>query len=278
MQSYSEIEPQIRQLEVKDSPFSVGAGLLTWFVSVALIIVPQIFLGVGYVFWKYQQTGVMPTAENIIDKPFALLALGCTLLAHALTLWFCWMLITKRLRLPFLQAQGWSWHPRFNLAHAIILGLVMFGFAQACGQLLPHQVTDLEKMLRLGMSVKVLTAILAVFSAPFIEEFVYRGILYPAVEGRAGWQMGVAVTSFLFALVHVPQYWGSPAALTAIITLSVVLTLVRAFTGSILPTVVTHFVYNGIQSVMMLLFSTDDGAKEKATQALIWGGQWIGLW
>ena len=127
------------------------------------------------------------------------------------------------------------------------------------------------------MSVKVLTAILAVFSAPFIEEFVYRGILYPAVESRAGWQVGVAVTSFLFALVHVPQYWQSSAALTVIITLSIVLTLVRAYTGSILPTVVTHFIYNGVQSVM-LLFSTDDETKEKTTQALIWGGQWIGSW
>ncbi len=277
MQSYSEIEPQIRHSDAKASPFSLGAGLLTWFLSVAFIVIPQIFLGVGYVLWVYQKTGVMPTAENVIDKPFAMLALGCTLFAHLVTLLFCWMLITKRLRLPFLQAQGWGWHPQFKLPQAIILGVVLLGFAYACGKLLPHQETDLERMLKLGMSVKVLTAILAVFSAPFIEEFVYRGILYPAVESRAGWQVGVAVTSFLFALVHVPQYWQSSAALTVIITLSIVLTLVRAYTGSILPTVVTHFIYNGVQSVM-LLFSTDDETKEKTTQALIWGGQWIGIW
>jgi uncharacterized protein len=202
----------------------------------------------------------------------ALLAIGSTFVAHALTFLFCWLLITKRLRLPFLQAQGWGWHPQFKLPHAIALGLGMLGVLMACSKLLPHHETDLEKMLKLGMSVKIVTALLAVFSAPFIE-----GILYPAVESRAGWQAGVAVTSFLFALVHVPQYWQSPAALTSIILLSVVLTLVRAYTGSILPTVVAHFVYNGVQSVL-LLFSTDDGAKEKTTHALIWGGQWLGLW
>ena len=278
MQSYSEIEPQIRQLDAKESPFSVGTGLLTWFISVALIIVPQIFLGVGYVFWKYQKTGATPTAENIINKEFALLALGATLVAHVLTVLFCWVLITKRLRLPFLQTQGWSWHPQFKLPHAIALGIGMVLVAIVCSKLLPHHETDLEKMLKLGLSVRLLTVVLAVFSAPFVEEFVYRGILYPAVESRAGWQMGVAVTSFLFAVVHVPQYWQSPAALTIIILLSIVLTAVRAYTGSILPTVVTHFVYNGIQSVMLLLGLADDDTKEKATQALIWGGQWIGLW
>ena len=132
MQSYSEIEPQIRHSDAKASPFSLGAGLLTWFLSVAFIVIPQIFLGVGYVFWVYQKTGVMPTAENIIDKPFAMLALGCTLFAHLVTLLFCWMLITKRLRLPFLQALGWGWHPQFKLPQAIILGLVLLGFAYAC--------------------------------------------------------------------------------------------------------------------------------------------------
>ena len=51
MQSYSEIEPQFRQADQKRSPFSLGAGVLTWFVSVALIVGIQVVLGVGYVFW-----------------------------------------------------------------------------------------------------------------------------------------------------------------------------------------------------------------------------------
>ncbi|NOT64242.1 MAG: CPBP family intramembrane metalloprotease [Acidobacteria bacterium] len=230
MQSYSEIEPRIRQAELTQSPFSLGMGLATWGVSVALIVGIQVVLGVGYVVWFMAKSGgAAPTAENILNKEFALLALGSTLVAHALTVLFCWLLITKRLQLPFLQTQGWSWHPQFKLMQAVILGVLMIGVAIACSKLLPHHETEMEKMLKLGTSVRVLTAILAVFSAPFVEEFVYRGILYPAIESRAGWQMGVAVTSLLFALVHVPQYWGSPAAITIIMILSVALTMVRAF-------------------------------------------------
>jgi hypothetical protein len=277
MQSYSEIEPHIRRAERIASPFSLGAGLATWGVSVALIGGIQVVLGVGYVFWLMAKGGAAPTAESILTKEFALLALGSTLVAHALTVLFCWLLITKRLNLPFLHAQGWTWHPQFKLVHAIALGILMLGVLYACSKLLPHHETEMEKMLKLGMSVRVLTAVLAVFSAPFVEEFVYRGILYPAVESRAGWQAGIAVTSLLFALVHVPQYWGSPAAITTIMILSLVLTAVRAYTGSILPTVVTHFIYNGIQSVLLVLGLTDDDTKEKTTQALFWGAGWLGL-
>jgi uncharacterized protein len=279
MQSYSEVEPQLRQVDRLRSPFSLGAGLLTWGVSVALIVGIQIILGVGYVIWLMAKSGgVAPTAEMILNKEFALMAIASTLVAHGLTVLFCWLLITKRLQLPFLQTQGWGWHPQFKLPHAIGLGGAMILVAIACSQLLPHHPNEMEKMLRLGMSVKLLTVLLAVFSAPFVEEFVYRGVLYPAVESRLGWQAGVTVTSLLFALVHVPQYWPSAAAITAIMILSIVLTMVRAYTGSILPTVVTHFVYNGIQSVMLLSGLTDDDTKEKTTQALIWGVRWMELW
>jgi membrane protease YdiL (CAAX protease family) len=72
----------------------------------------------------------------------------------------------------------------------------------------------------------------------------------------------VGLVTFIFALVHVPQYWGSVAAITAIVSLSLVLTLLRAWTGSLLPCVATHFVYNGVQAVFLLL------APEKALETV----------
>jgi hypothetical protein len=60
------------------------------------------------------------------------------------------------------------------------------------------------------------------------------------------------VVTFLFALVHVYQYMESYAALTAIVTLSLALTLLRALTGKLAPCVITHLVYNGLQAVGLL--------------------------
>jgi membrane protease YdiL (CAAX protease family) len=143
-------------------------------------------------------------------------------------------------------------------------------------KILPHHETDLERMLKLGASVRVLTALLAVLTAPLVEEVVYRGVLYPGIAKRWGLAAGVSVTTLLFVLVHVPQYWGSWAAIATIVLLSFVLTMLRAVTGSILPSVATHLVYNGVQSVA-LLFGLDDSLKKQTTETAwaIWT-QWLG--
>jgi len=90
-------------------------------------------------------------------------------------------------------------------------------------------------------------------SAPFVEEIVYRGILYKAIADSKGWKLAVVVVTVLFALVHAPQYWGSPAAIVAIVSLSLVLTIVRAVTGQLLPCVATHLIFNGVQAVVLIV-------------------------
>src|SRR5207253_1770527 len=113
--------------------------------------------------------------------------------------------------------------------------------------------TDVEKILKLGMLIRVMVAVLAVATAPLVEEVVYRGVVYSAVERVGGKAAGVTAVAFIFALVHVPQYWGSVAAITAIVSLSLVLTLLRAWTGALLPCVATHLVYNGVQAIILLV-------------------------
>jgi uncharacterized protein len=85
---------------------------------------------------------------------------------------------------------------------------------------------------------------------------------------------GVAVifVTLLFALVHVPQYWGSVATIAAILSLSFVLTLLRAWTGKLLPCVATHLVFNGIQAVILLLAPQQalDSQPDQAAVMLIW--------
>ena len=78
-------------------------------------------------------------------------------------------------------------------------------------------------------------------------------MLYAGIERAWGKWAGVGLVTFLFALVHVPQYWGSYAAITAIVSLSLVLTLLRAYTGKLLPCIATHLVYNGVQAVTLLV-------------------------
>jgi membrane protease YdiL (CAAX protease family) len=50
---------------------------------------------------------------------------------------------------------------------------------------------------------------MATFTAPIVEEVIYRGILYSAFQRARGSGVAIAAVTLLFALVHVPQYYPS---------------------------------------------------------------------
>ncbi len=234
--------------------WGAGTGFLVWLVSAALTLGVPLILGLAYLIAKMFRTGRMPTAEDLTgDLAFVLVTTVATLPAHLLTLLICWLVVTSRGRRPFLQTIEWGRPTALEWVYAIGLGFLMMAAAIVFEKLLPHRETDLEKLLNLGYSVRVSVAALAVLTAPLVEEVVYRGVLYSGIERSWGKGAAIVVVAFLFAGVHAPQYWGSVAALTAISTLSVALTLLRAATGKLMPCVVAHLVFNGIQAMALLV-------------------------
>ena len=231
--------------------------------SVALTLGVPIVFGLAYLIAKMIQTRQPPTQETLMqDVGFVLISIGSTLPAHVLTLLICWLVVTSGGKRPFLETISWGTPSRKELFYAIALAGLMTAAAIVFERLLPHRETDLEKWLKLGYSVRVMVAILAVVTAPLVEEIVYRGVLYAGIERDWGKVAGVVVVTFLFALVHAPQYWGSYAAITSILTLSLALTLLRALTGKLLPCVIAHLVYNGIQAAA-LLFAPENAANNQ---------------
>jgi membrane protease YdiL (CAAX protease family) len=95
--------------------------------------------------------------------------------------------------------------------------------------------------------------VLAVFTAPFVEEFIYRGVVYSALQRLIGVNWAVVFVLTLFALIHVPQYWPNVGVIFAIVVLSIVLTVVRAYSGRLLPCVIIHMSFNGVQSLILIL-------------------------
>ncbi len=188
-----------------------------------------------------------------ITRGVAIFTLVITLVLQLIALGSSWLVVTRVGKRPFWRTLGWHWHPQFRWVHAVGGAVLMFGVAIAVSQLLPHRETDMEKILKLGTSIRLLVVALAVLTAPLVEEVVYRGVVYSSVERLWGKVAGVLVVTVIFALVHVPQYWGSVAAITAIVLLSLVLTMLRAWTGSLLPCVVMHLVYNGIQAGFLIV-------------------------
>lgn len=222
-------------------------AFVVWGVSGGFMLMLDLVFRLGY--WLAK--GGLPDVQ--ITRGVVIISLALTLIMHVVGFAAAWMFVTRIGRRPFWQSLGWGWVPQFKLVHAVGLAFLMIGVAVALEHILPHKETDLEKFLKMGMSVRIMVAVLAVVTAPLIEEIVYRGVVYSSVERLTGKGAAVAFVTLLFTAVHVPQYWGSVAALTAIVSLSLVLTLLRAWTGKLLPCVVTHLVYNGVQAVVLLV-------------------------
>jgi len=115
------------------------------------------------------------------------------------------------------------------------------------------QGTALDRLVESSRPAAVMIAFLAIATAPIVEEAVYRGILYPAIERVSGANAAIVIVTLLFALPHVPQYWPNLAVIFSITLLSVTLTVLRARTGRLLPCIAVHFVFNGIQSLIIVL-------------------------
>lgn len=265
----SPIPANVEQPETKNRLWGPGTGLVVWFSSVALIFGFQMVAIFFYLAFKFSQTRTLPKTLEI-DSLLAGLSIGSTFPAHLMTLFICWFVVTDRGRRPFLKTLGWGWHSQFKWGHAVALAFLLTGVTILFEKRLPHKETDLEKLLKMGAMVRYLIAFLAVVTAPMVEEVVYRGILYTGIEKAWGKYAGIGFVTLLFALVHVPQYWGSVAAITAILTLSLMLTILRSWSGSLLPCVATHLVYNGIQAIA-LLFAPDKMPVSPTQSALfIW--------
>lgn len=82
---------------------------------------------------------------------------------------------------------------------------------------------------------------LGAVAAPIVEEFLFRGLLYPLLRGRLKVLMAVVVSAFLFAFLHF-----YPTLIPALLTMGVVLAVLAERYDSILPSIVVHALNNGV--------------------------------
>jgi len=92
----------------------------------------------------------------------------------------------------------------------------------------------------------------AVLVAPFMEELIFRGVLFGIFEARVGLRFAILITALLFGGLHVPEYWGAWNHMLLIFFVGLVFSLARGRSGSLAPSVFLHVGYNG--SMMIALF------------------------
>jgi uncharacterized protein len=231
-------------------PWSLLQALLTWVASVVLLFLGQL-IAIPYLLSHYR--GLRPPPEVLLaDKTFIMISMAGILPAHLLTLLIVWAVATRMWRFSAKETLGWSSIPGFGLRRSVATGVLLFVLAWFITILLGGQETELERILLSSRAAALIIAFVAVATAPLVEEAVYRGLLFSALQRATGAVPAVIIVTLMFAAPHIPQYWPNVAAISSIALLSIALTVVRARTGRLLPCFIIHLVFNGIQSIIIV--------------------------
>jgi membrane protease YdiL (CAAX protease family) len=244
--------PAAPALGPDNPPWFVPGAVGFWVLSVALIVVMPLVFVVPYILRRGVSMEALP--EFVVnDKTAIFLQIVSTIPAHLLTLGAAWLLVTRVGKHPFRASLGWVRDERLNFLLSAVLAVVLYVVGVIIVYLFDGPETQLDKFLQSSRLTALTVAFMATATAPLVEEVIYRGVLYSALQRAIGSGWAVALVLSLFALIHVPQYWPNFGILIVILMLSAVLTLVRARTGKLLPCFIIHLVFNGIQSVIIVL-------------------------
>jgi Predicted metal-dependent membrane protease len=239
-----------------DPPWGSWAALGVWAASIAFVVIfPMLF-----VFPYLASNGLLSQRELVenyvkTDPTAVFLQILAIVPAHIFTLALAWIVVTKNRKYSFKEMLGWEWGG-FRLHHAVFVSVAFYALAIGAVAIFGDVENEFEQMLKSSKYVIYLVAFFAVFTAPLVEEVVYRGLLYSAFQRTLGKVLAVILVTFLFALIHAPQYSmglvPDYAVMSVLLLLSLTLTLVRVKTDNLLPCIILHTVFNGFQALLMM--------------------------
>jgi membrane protease YdiL (CAAX protease family) len=149
-------------------------------------------------------------------------------------------------RRSFRETIHWYRNYDFTTGFLVGLGAMLAVSVLIVSSLLPPESPPpIEKLLS-SSSAMWIFAIFGIGVAPLFEEIIFRGFLFQVLYEMRGAKVAVAVTAVLFALLHVPQLWGSWAGVALIFVVGYILSLIRERSNSIIPSLIMHTSYNAM--------------------------------
>jgi membrane protease YdiL (CAAX protease family) len=195
----------------------------------------------------------MSTAKSVV-------VLASQALLDGLAILYLYLMVVARTEAPFWPTIGWrEMHTGSRKLRESALqflaggGVLALGVSFAGGFLNSKETLPIEQLLQARVSI-ILFGILGVLVAPLVEETIFRGFFYPVIARRLGVGAGIAITGTLFGLMHAAQLWGGWGQIALLILVGVVLTWVRARTGTVAASYFVHLGYNGLQLVGYLIY------------------------
>ena len=230
-----------------------------WVMSILVLLGIPVLVAAPYLIYRIATVGQAAVRPEAIreDKMLIFYSVIGIIPAHLVTLYLAYLVVTEGGRRPFWKTLGWEWPAGMSATTVTLLStliaIVLYGVAWGVTSLYGGEKTDLDLLIESSLYTRIATAFIAFATAPLAEEIVYRGVIYPAIEKVMGMGFAITVVSLLFAGVHVFQYRSNIAVIVVITLLSITLTVARALTKRLLPSFIIHLIFNGVQSVLIVL-------------------------
>ncbi len=268
MQQIDELDPTTQATKTKSEttlrgpcpdnpPWGSWAAIGVWVASLVILG----FFSVVFLLPYASSQGLSPTDQAQFptfiktDAMAVFLQFIGIIPAHLLTLALAWFVVTRNRTYSFKEMLGWNWGG-FTFLHAVLVTIFFYLVSIAAVSYFGDVENDFDIMLKSSKYIIYLVAFFAVFTAPIVEEVVYRGLLYSAFQRTVGKVFAVILVTVMFAGVHALQYSkdATPdyAVMSVLLLLSLLLTIIRVSTGNLLPCIVLHTVFNGFQSILMI--------------------------
>lgn len=212
----------------------------------------------------------MIAATGILHIPFPslqkhpVLLIEITIIAQTASsiaaLLYFWVLAHARRAGKLWPALGWHSLNGTHTDGATILKYLLGGIALAItvtvmGQFVKQSgPVPFEEFFKARQSVLMLMGF-GILVAPLVEETIFRGFLYPVAARQFGIAPGIIFTGIIFGAFHAMQLWGAWGQIALLVVVGIVLSAIRARTGSVLASFLVHVAYNSTLFAGLLLGS-----------------------
>jgi membrane protease YdiL (CAAX protease family) len=215
--------------------------LLLLFLAALAFLTSYLVVSVGYL-TIYGLSGMHALPQGGPEN--SVLSLVFQFVLYAFFFGLIYLLVAVYHRRPFWASIKWR-NPTGRQALGYLAGGILLAIlVQLAPTVLPDkQDFPLQQMFSSALAAYAVAAF-AVFIAPFMEELIFRGVLFAIFERQVNMMFAIAITALLFAALHIPEYRGAWNHLLLILIVGGVFSLTRGVTRSLAPSVILHFAYN----------------------------------
>ena len=215
-------------------------------LTLVMILVFVVVAMIGAQKLLYPKLSIMEVAKFPLVSVFAQLGAYLVVLAFMYT-------VATRTGANFWKAISWNWPKHFG--YYLVAGVAFSAALQGLARLLPMPKSlPIDKFFQTPAEAWVLS-IFGMTLAPLLEEFFFRGFLYPVLARRMGTIVAVLLTAVSFSLIHVPQLGRAWGPVLIVFLIGLTLTIIRALTKSVSAGLLTHMAYNGWISILVFVVS-----------------------